>query len=193
MAIDPNLITTKRVGELPIGAFGLDNKIPHEIGTDLFQGTIADLVAFISPLISAIQYQVITLHVDQAYIDANFIMEDGSTKGLGINLMAGYAIVNGNNGTTNKDGHVGIAYGEVTNVIKQFGGNATHNLSISELPPHNHTNNGSANDNGDPGQFVITSPTNGGESVLVQSSTVGTGTAFSLMQPYLVELQVMKL
>ena len=188
--IDPNLITTKRIGELPAGVFGLDNKIPHEIGTDLFQGTIADLIAFISPLISAIQYQVITLHVDQAYIDANFIMEEGSTKGLGINLMAGYAIVNGNNGTINKDGRVGIAYGTVTNVIGQIGGEDEHTLTVNEIPSHTHNYLGSSADSGDPGNYVITAPTG---APTVTSSATGGGLAHNNRQRFLVELQVMKL
>jgi hypothetical protein len=186
--IDPSKVTTIRVGELPPGAFALENKIPHEIGTDLFHGTIGDLINFIAPLISAIQFEIKTLHVDSLYIAENF-----DETGLGINLMVGYAIVNGNNGTINKDGRVGIAYGTVTNVIGQVGGETTHLLTGAELPSHTHAYDRSVNDNGDPGNFVITSPNNGGGSGAVVSSASGGGTPHNNMQPYLVELQVMKL
>ena len=46
--IDPTEITTKRVGELPPSGFNLTDKIPHEIGTSLTQGTIQQLIDFIS-------------------------------------------------------------------------------------------------------------------------------------------------
>ena len=41
--INPDLITTVRVGELPPSDFNLTDKIPHEIGADLFQGTVQQL------------------------------------------------------------------------------------------------------------------------------------------------------
>jgi hypothetical protein len=204
MAIDPNLITTIRVGELPTGSLELTDKIPREKGTDLYQGTIGELIAFIAPLISAIQFEVKTLHVNQAYIDDNFDMTPGSTMGLGINLMTGYAIVNGNNGTINKDGRVGIAYGEVTNVIGQVGGEDTHVLTTAQMPNHFHLN-GVSDDitnvfvyggttEGMPGSATTDLDT-GGSSRTYQGKTsaMGGGEAFNVRQRFLVELQVMKL
>lgn len=41
--IDPLLINTVRVGELPSAPFELDDKVPHEIGDTLFQGTVQQL------------------------------------------------------------------------------------------------------------------------------------------------------
>lgn len=41
--IDPNSITTVRVGELPPATVGLTDKIPHEIGEELFSGTVQQL------------------------------------------------------------------------------------------------------------------------------------------------------
>jgi len=73
------------------------------------------------------------------------------------------------------------------------GGEKEHQLTVNEIPSHSHTVNGSANDNGDPGQFVITSPTNGGESVLVTSSEVGGSLPHNNMQPFIVTLFIMKL
>lgn len=47
MAIDPNNITTVRVGQLPTADFNLSDPIPHEVGTDLKQGTVQSLADFI--------------------------------------------------------------------------------------------------------------------------------------------------
>ncbi len=41
--IDPLITDTIRVGQLPPATFGLTDKIPHEIGEDLKQGTIQQL------------------------------------------------------------------------------------------------------------------------------------------------------
>jgi hypothetical protein len=41
--IDPNSVSTLRVGQLPPNSFNLSDKIPHEIGTDLSQGTVQQL------------------------------------------------------------------------------------------------------------------------------------------------------
>lgn len=51
--IDPNEISTIRVGQLPTGTFALSNKIAHEIGSDLNQGSIEDLSIFIASYIGA--------------------------------------------------------------------------------------------------------------------------------------------
>ena len=202
--IDPNLITTIRTGELPTGSYELTDKFPREKGTDLYQGTLGDLISFIAPLISAMQYEVKTFHVTQEFIDDNFDMAEGSTKGLGINLMQGFAILNGNNGTINKDGRVGIAYGSVTNVIGQVGGSDTHILTTAQMPNHYHFN-GISDDIDDvfvyggtteemPG-LATTDLDTGGSSRTYQGKTsaIGGGDSFSIRQKFLVELQVMKL
>jgi len=46
--INPNDISTVSVGQLPDGTFALTNKIAHEIGTELYRGTIQELCVFIS-------------------------------------------------------------------------------------------------------------------------------------------------
>lgn len=45
--IDPNVVTTARVGELPSAPFELTDKIPHEIEETLFQGTVLQLADLI--------------------------------------------------------------------------------------------------------------------------------------------------
>ena len=51
--IDPNNVTTIRVGELPTEVFSLTDMIPHEIGTDLKKGSLNDLAIFISAFIGS--------------------------------------------------------------------------------------------------------------------------------------------
>lgn len=45
--IDPNVVTTARVGELSSAPFELTDKIPHEIEETLFQGTVLQLADLI--------------------------------------------------------------------------------------------------------------------------------------------------
>ena len=186
--IDPNLITTVRTGELPASPFSLTDKIAHEVGVDLKQSTIQELITFMTPFIGAIQFQVITLHVDAAYIADNF---DGT--GLGTNLMLGYAIVNGQNGTINKDGRTGIAYGAVYNAVGAIGGATTHLLTVNEIPPHKHDLPTDTAGSQDLQSLMSNSGSDEGFDGNNLSAQTGGGQAHNNMQPYLVELQVMKL
>lgn len=185
--IDPNIITTIRVGELPTAAFSLTDNVPHEVGVDLKRGTLQELIDFLRPYMNAFQFEVRRLNVNATYITANF---DGT--GLGTNLMVGWAIMNGNNGTTNIDGMVGIAYGAVNNVIGQFGGEASHVLTVNEMPVHNHIINEVYNEN-----TAGTKVGSGGgtlEAVGTQNTaSSGSGAAHNNMQPYIVQLYIMKL
>jgi len=51
MAINPSDISTIRVGQLPNGVWGLTDKIPHEIASQLNQGTVQGLADLISDYI----------------------------------------------------------------------------------------------------------------------------------------------
>ena len=185
MAIDPSSINTLRVGELPPASFSLTDKIPHEVGTDLKSATIQDLVTFIAPLVGAIQFQVITLHVNSSFISANF-----NGTGLGTNLMLGYAICNGNNGTLNKDGRVGVAYGSTFNVIGATGGERNHTLTVTEI--HSHTHAVADYAGNVVGSGHIAGSTTSGPAGALTGATGGSA-AHNNMQPYIVELHVMKL
>ena len=184
--IDPNLITTTRVGELPIAPLSGTSKIPHEVGTDLKQATIQELIDLITPLVNAIQFQVIELDVNQQYIIDNF-----DATGLGINLMDGYAICNGSNGTKNRDGRTGIAYGTNYSFVGFVGGATTHTLLSSEVPALTVSFTGSNDDNGDDGQYIVTSPDEPNTVHTLNSN--GGGGSHNNMQPYIVTLTVMKL
>jgi hypothetical protein len=127
--IDPNLITTVRVGELPPEPLTLDSLIPHEIGTDLKSGTIQQLLDLLRPLVGKLQYEVVRMSVDSQYIIDNF-----DVTGLGTNLCLGFAICNGNNGTENLDGRSGIGYGANYNFVGLPVGSAD-----SVVVSHSHT------------------------------------------------------
>ena len=197
--INPNDITTIRVGELPPKPPTLESKIPHELGTDLNYFTITQLIEFLQPYVGVFQYETKRLAVTQAYIDENF-----DETGLGRNICTGWAIRNGNNGTDNIDGKVGVAYGTSNNVIGQIGGLVSAPLTLDQLPSHSHFN-GIADDQ--TGVFVYGSTTTempGSATLSLQSegnsrtnqgntSSVGSNAPVSRMQPYIIDLYIMKL
>lgn len=52
--IDPDLITTVRVGELPPSDFNLTDEIPHEVGDELKKGTVQQLADVIGTYLGSI-------------------------------------------------------------------------------------------------------------------------------------------
>ena len=72
MALDPALLSTVRVGELPPALFSLTDNLAHEVGTTLSRGTVQEFINLIIPLVSALQFQVIEMDVTNQYIIDNF-------------------------------------------------------------------------------------------------------------------------
>lgn len=183
--INQNDITTIRVGELPPNPPTLESKIPHELGTDLKYFTIQQLITFLQPYVGVFQYETKRLAVTQAYIDENF-----DETGLGRNICIGWAIRNGNNGTDNIDGRVGVAYGASNNVIGQTGGSKN-----AVLVHHNHA---MGDQSGSSGSGTTNIRYLGRE---MESNSLGIPyTDFSgesgvgkNMQPYIIDLYIMKL
>jgi len=179
MAIDPNLVTTVRVGELPPVPPTLLSKVPHELGDVLNYYTIEQLVAFLQPYISTFQYEEKTLHVTTQYIIDNF-----DETGLGINLMVGWAMCNGANTAPNLQGRVSIGYGGIYNVIGQTGGSKD-----AVVVSHSHTytyenTRGTGIAGAEDGTSGIETGT---------TSTVGESGTDKNMQPYIVALKIYKL
>ena len=183
--INPNDITTIRVGELPPNIPTLESKIPHELGVDLNYFTIQQLITFLQPYVGVFQYETKRLAVVQSYIDENF-----DETGLGRNICIGWAIRNGNNGTDNIDGKVGVAYGASNNVIGQTGGSRD-----AVLVRHNHA---MGDQSGSSGSGTTNIRYLGRE---MESNSLGIPyTDFSgesgvgkNMQPYIIDLYIMKL
>jgi len=182
MAINPAEITTIRVGELPVGDITLESKLPIENGTDLEQVTGQQLVDFINVNSNAFQFEVRDLIVNQAYIDTNF-----DSTGLGILIMDGWAICNGQNGTPVLDGLVRISYGTNYSVIGAVGGSKD-----AVLVSHTHTFIGSEDNTPEPGTFICTND-DGSTGVQTSLSTEGVSGTNKNMQPYRVVLTIMKL
>ena len=198
--INPNDITTVRVGELPPNPPTLESKIPHELGTDLNYFTIQQLIEFLQPYVGVFQYETKRLAVTQSYIDENF-----DETGLGKNICLGWAIRNGSNGTDNIDGKVGVAYGVSNNVIGQIGGSrdsvvvkhdhlvfspgitaVSNVLDDTGYPVVDSYGTGWGNDS-----YVIrksnTAPTLG------KTATSGVSGKDKNMQPYIIDLYIIKL
>lgn len=195
MPINPALIDTIRVDQLPAAAIANDSIIPHAIGELLYQASLSDLIGYLRPLLStAIQYEIRDLWVDEAYVIANF-----ESTGIGKNLCIGWAICDGRNGTPTSNGRVNVAQGissfGIAYELKDSGGAPTHTLNISEIPSHNHgleeikrnTNNSS----GTPVSFYDQGA--GAEPHGKTTDNIGGGSAHNNMQPYLVFLRIMKL
>ena len=185
MAINPALITTIRVGELPIGDIELTSKIGVENGTDLQQVTGQDLIDFVNINATGLQFEIKDLWVSQGYIDDNF-----DSTGLGVELCEGYAICNGQNGTPNLDGLVSIGYGNNYNVIKAIGGSKN-----AVLISHTHLLAGNimrARTSGGPGNLDFASGQN--FDTIGETQIAGTSDGIDKnMQPYMVLLKIMKL
>ena len=185
--INPDLITTVRVGELPPEPFLLTDLIPHEVGTDLKSGTIQQLLDLLRPLVGKLQYEVIEMDVTTQYITDNF-----DSTGLGINLCEGFAICNGNNGTKNRDGRGTIGYGTVNSFVGFTGGSNARSLSI----PISGYGVGAGTGGGTAGLLIISSGQNESgeflESVKKASATTS-AISFDVQSPYLVTLMIMKL
>lgn len=183
--IDPNLITTIRVGELPPVDLSLASVIPHEVGTDLKQGTIQQLLDLLRPLVGKLQYEITELDVTTQYIADNF-----DETGLGKNLCLGFAICNGHNGTKNRDGRSSIAYGSNFGFVGVLGGSKD-----AVVVAHSHTytqyqldQEVSANGNG-----VRSLNKNDTQVGDFSTSSSGISGADKNYHPYIVTLTIMKL
>ena len=180
--IDPNLVTTTRVGELPTSLFSLTDLIPHEVGEDLKSGTIQQLLDLLRPLVGKLQFEVVRMSVTAQYIADNF-----DVTGLGTDLCLGFAICNGNNGTENLDGRSGIGYGSNYNFVGLTGGGAN-----AVVVSHSHGNRyQTKNASGSGSERVLD---NSGVSTLIQNTdSVGESGINKNYHPYIVQLYMMKL
>jgi hypothetical protein len=127
----------------------------------------------------ALLYEVKELDCPDAFRTANF---DGT--GLGINLMVGWAICNGANGTRNRNGRTPIGY-DATNypTIGAVGGSKD-----AVLVSHSHTFSLGSSDTD--GGIASNGSTLG---TTASTSTVGESGTDKNMQPYIVTLFIQRI
>ncbi len=200
--IDPNLISTVRVDQLPNDAISLTDIFPFETLDDetLKKATFQDLVNFININANALQYEIKQLFVDQEYIDNNIVAETG----LGKNLLLGWRLA------TELDGLVTIGYGATYTNIGGYGGSKdavlvehSHNTVVFGSETDDDTNslfNGISaggissrafNQSSDAFDYELT--TSAGAINSATTSTVGVLGINKNMQPYCVVLKIIKL
>ena len=121
--------------------------------------------------------------------DITYLNENFEVDGLGKNLRLGWAICNGNNGTDNLAGRVGVGYGLGYSVLGQIGGSKD-----AIVVEHSHTlffEEYATGATGNPGY-------DGGNNNYTvdqtkSTSTVGVSGIDRNMQPYIIQLYIMKL
>lgn len=182
--INPNDITTVRVGELPLSAITPSAKFPFETADEfLKQNTIQALIDYLSLQVNAIQYQIIDMWVTETYIEDNL-----DATGLGINLLTGFALCNGQNGTPNLDGLVSIGYGTNYPNIGGFGGSKD-----AVVVEHSHTVNGILSYSNTFGINGLYDRSNTASPNGISTESTGVSGTNKNMQPYIVLLKLMKL
>lgn len=120
------------------------------------------------------------IDVSNAYLSANF-----DASGLGTNERLGWAICNGNNGTRNRGGRVGIQYNSTYAVLGATGGSKD-----AVVVQHNHLSNGFGSFGSGSDGLASNSYQYG---QIANTSTVGESGTDKNMQPYIVSLYIMKL
>jgi hypothetical protein len=125
------------------------------------------------------------MSVTQTYIDDNF-----DETGLGINICAGFAICNGQNGTENLDGLVGIGFGSNQNNIGGFGGSRD---AVVVAHSHLYTQYQLDQEVSDNGSGVRSLNKNNIQTGDFTTTSSGISGAEKNMQPYIVQLYMMKL
>jgi len=120
---------------------------------------------------------------DSTYLANNFT-STGATAGLGIGERAGWAIMNGNNGTPNDAGLTVIAYGTGYTTLEATGGSKD---AVVVSHTHSITLGGVETESGQVGVGGTSQPATG------TTQTAGVSGVDKNMQPYVVRLRIMKL
>lgn len=120
--------------------------------------------------------------------DITYLNDNFEVDGLGKNLRTGWAICNGNNGTDDLAGRVGVGYGLGWSVLGQTGGSKD-----AVVVSHSHTYN-SINAVGKAVlAFDSVGDKEGASYFTATTSTVGVSGTDKNMQPYIIQLYIMKL
>lgn len=170
------------------------NKLPKVIKSEHANVEEALLNAVFIP------YQVIELDCPQQFIDDNFDLAPGSTMGLGKNLMLGFAMSNGNNGTKDRRRRTSVAYdprayvsGHNYSVMGNIGGSEN---SVVVEHEHDIDNVGNVNNGKTGGEITNqTSRWDSGSGTLLKGTakSVGESGDGKNMQPFIVTLVIQRI
>ena len=121
-----------------------------------------------------------------------YFQATGSTKGLGISgtIFEGWAICNGNNGTTNDNGLVSVAYGTDYTTLGATGGSKD-----AVVVSHTHTITAQYNgtDGAANGLMFPSGDSSGSGTPSTNDAVGGVSGTDKNMQPYVVELKIQRI
>jgi len=120
--------------------------------------------------------------------DITYLNDNFDVNGLGKNLRLGWAICNGNNGTDNLAGRVGIGYGIGYSSLGAIGGSKD-----AVVVEHSHSYNSINNSGKAVLQFDSVGDKEGASYLASTTGTSGVSGTDKNMQPYIINLYIMKL
>jgi len=126
--------------------------------------------------------------VKRVKCDLTYLNDNFDINGLGKNLRLGWQICNGNNGTDNLAGRVGIGYGLGYSTLGGIGGSKD-----SILVEHSHTYNSINNVGKAVLAFDSVGDKEGASYFTANTNTIGVSGTDKNMQPYIINLYIMKL
>ena len=132
----------------------------------------------------------ITGDIKEVDCSNQYIIDNFEPTGLGKNERLGWAICNGQNGTTNRNGRVSMPYGTPYLTMRALGGSAD-----SIIPEHSHTYSQLRRDQevSTNGNGVTAINKNPATNLTETTSTTGESPTNKNLQPYIVTLFIQKI
>lgn len=172
------------------------NKVPKVLKSEHADVEEALLDAIFIP------FEVKQLDCTQQFINDNFNLVPGPNMGLGKNIMLGFAMCNGNNGTKDRRKRTAFGYDPAAYVsgpdfsdIDGKGGATTVTLTKSNIPKLDFTVQTSEADNGETDAKYIIGNDYGNVKTTTYANSVNkdsVNAAVNIMPPYLITLFVQR-
>jgi hypothetical protein len=119
-----------------------------------------------------------------------YIIDNFEANGIGKNERTGWAICNGNNGTTNRNERISMPYGASYLTMRALGGSAD-----AIIPSHSHNYSQLRRDQevSTTGSGVTAINKNPSSDLTLETSTTGESAVGKNLQPYIVTLFIQKI